>query len=121
MKYIIAILVIIVVLHEISLWRLNHKVEVLTEFFDKTIQKLKEYTTEQTEEDEGQDLEPLTKCNICYHDEYCDIHDPSHDFCQFEPQTETCIGCKFKSGPFCTVDGDCKYFNRYEPQTERSE
>ena len=32
--------------------------------------------------------EPQTKCNICYHDKYCDIHDPSHDFCQFEPQTE---------------------------------
>lgn len=42
-----------------------------------------------------------------------------------EPQTETCEGCKHKNGPFCTVDGDCKYFDRYEPrdepQSERSE
>lgn len=32
--------------------------------------------------------EPQTKCSICYHDKYCDIHNPSHDFCQFEPQTK---------------------------------
>ena len=32
--------------------------------------------------------ESQTKCNICYHNKYCDIHNPSHNFCQFEPQTE---------------------------------
>ena len=32
--------------------------------------------------------ESQTKCSICYHDKYCDIHNPNHDFCQFEPQTK---------------------------------
>ena len=48
MKYVVAILVIVTILHDISLWRLNHKVDVLTDFFDKTLRKLEEYTTEQS-------------------------------------------------------------------------
>jgi hypothetical protein len=38
-----------------------------------------------------------------------------------EPQTETCEGCKHENGPFCTVDGDCKYFDRYEPKNHSGE
>lgn len=43
MKYIVAILVIVTILHDISLWRLNHKVDVMTEFFSSIMRKFKEY------------------------------------------------------------------------------
>lgn len=43
MKYIVGILVVITIMHDIGLWRLNHKVEVLTKYFDEAIHRLKEF------------------------------------------------------------------------------
>ena len=49
MKYIIAILVVVTIMHDISLWRLNHKVEVLIAFFSETLHKLEDGISGQTD------------------------------------------------------------------------
>ena len=49
MKYAIIVLAVIVVMHDISIHRLNRKLEILHSFFDTTIRQLEEYASEQTE------------------------------------------------------------------------
>ena len=52
MKYAIIILAVVVVLHDISIYRLNRKVETLIAFFDTVVRKLEEFTAEQKERSE---------------------------------------------------------------------
>ena len=52
MKYAIIVLAVIVVMHDISIHRLNRKFEILHSFFDTTIWQLEKYTSEQTERSE---------------------------------------------------------------------
>lgn len=49
MKYIVAILVVVTVMHDISLYRLNQKVEILQSFFSTVVHKLEEFVSDQTE------------------------------------------------------------------------
>ncbi len=49
MKYAIIVLAVVVVMHDISLYRLNHKVEILQSFFSTVVHKLEEFVSEQTE------------------------------------------------------------------------
>ena len=52
MKYAIIVLAVIVVMHDISIHRLNRKFEILRSFFDTTIRQLEKYASEQTERSE---------------------------------------------------------------------
>ena len=52
MKYIVAILVVVTIMHDISISRLNRKFEVLKSFFDTVIRKLEEDVSEQAERSE---------------------------------------------------------------------
>lgn len=49
MKYIVGLLVVITIMHDISIYRLNRKVYILREFFDEVIRQLEEYASKQTE------------------------------------------------------------------------
>ena len=48
MKYIVAILVVVTIMHDISIHRLNRKFEVLKSFFDTVVRKLEQYVSEQS-------------------------------------------------------------------------
>ena len=52
MKYIIIVLTVIVIMHDISIYRLNRKVHILRKFFDEVIRQLEEYASKQTERSE---------------------------------------------------------------------
>lgn len=54
MKYIIIALVIVVIMHDISIWRLNKKLGTLVAFIDEVMHKLEEYAehTEKGADDE---------------------------------------------------------------------
>lgn len=45
MKYIVIALTVIVIIHDISIYRLNRKVHVLCKFFDEVIHKCEEFET----------------------------------------------------------------------------
>lgn len=42
MKYIVIILVIVTIMHDISIWRLNNKLDILTGWIDMVMHRLKE-------------------------------------------------------------------------------
>ena len=46
MKYIVIILVGVVIMHDISLYRLHRKVEAMQTFFDEVIKRLEKYANE---------------------------------------------------------------------------
>lgn len=52
MKCAIIVLAVVVVMHDISIYRLNRKFEILHSFFDEVIRQLEKYTSEQTERSE---------------------------------------------------------------------
>ena len=49
MKYAIIVLTVVIIMHDISIHRLNRKFEILHSFFDMTIRQLEEYASKQTE------------------------------------------------------------------------
>lgn len=49
MKCVIIVLAVVVIMHDISIHRLNRKFEILYSFFDTTIRQLEEYASKQTE------------------------------------------------------------------------
>ena len=49
MKYAIIVLTVVIIMHDISIHRLNRKFEILYSFFDMTIRQLEEYASKQTE------------------------------------------------------------------------
>ena len=51
MKYAIIVLAVVVIMHDISIHRLNRKFEILHSFFDNTIRQLEKYASEQTEKE----------------------------------------------------------------------
>lgn len=53
MKYIIFILAAVTILHEVNIYRLNRKVDILIDFFNEVMQRLKE-VVEQGESDVAQ-------------------------------------------------------------------
>lgn len=48
MKYIVTILVVVTIMHDISISRLNRKFEILKSFFDTVVLKLEQYVSEQS-------------------------------------------------------------------------
>lgn len=51
MKYAIIVLAVVVVMHDISIHRLNRKFEILKSFFDTVVRTLENYVSEQTEKE----------------------------------------------------------------------
>lgn len=51
MKYAIIVLAVVVIMHDISIHRLNRKFEILKSFFDTAVRKLEQYVSEQTEKE----------------------------------------------------------------------
>ena len=51
MKYAIIALAVVVIMHDISIHRLNRKFEVLKSFFDTVIRQLEETVSERTEKE----------------------------------------------------------------------
>ena len=47
MKYAIIVLAVVVIMHDISIHRLNRKFEILHSFFDTVVRKLEQYVSEQ--------------------------------------------------------------------------
>ena len=52
MKYAIIVLAVVVVMHDISIYRLNRKFDILKTFFDEVVRQLEKYLSEQTERSE---------------------------------------------------------------------
>lgn len=52
MKYAIIVLAVVVVMHDISISRLNRKFDILHSFFDEVIRQLETHISEQTKRSE---------------------------------------------------------------------
>ena len=55
MKYIVGLLVVITIMHDVSIDRLNRKVELITAFFDEAVRRLKEFEAKHLAETEQTD------------------------------------------------------------------
>ena len=55
MKYIVGLLFVITIMHDVRIYRLNRKVEVLTAFFDEAVRRLKEFEAKHLAEKEQTD------------------------------------------------------------------
>ena len=50
MKYIVGLLFVITIMHDVRIYRLNRNVEVLTAFFDEAVRRLKEFEDKHLEQ-----------------------------------------------------------------------
>ena len=55
MKYIVGLLFVITIMHDVSIYRLNRKVKVLTAFFDEAVRRFKEFEDKHLAETEQTD------------------------------------------------------------------
>jgi hypothetical protein len=55
MKYIVGLLVVITIMHDVRIYRLNRNVKVLTAFFDEAVRRLKEFEEKHLDETEQTD------------------------------------------------------------------
>ena len=54
MKYIVGILIVIVIIHDVNITRLNRKVSVMQSFIDAVVMRLEKYASEHGYKKEGE-------------------------------------------------------------------
>ena len=80
MKYIVGLLFVITIMHDVRIYRLNRNVEVLTAFFDEAVRRLKEF--------EDKHLAETKQTEYDKYREKIRAHDPHKDW--FEDEQTDC-------------------------------
>ena len=90
---ILAVLIVITIMHDISIYRLGCKVDILQEFFDVIMRQLEDYVLGQKDTPQTERMKTHDYCDICNH-KGCGtcIANNLDDYCvpsNYEPITQT--------------------------------